>query len=94
MPNLLLPFLPFIYFFTKYQKFQKGFEQDTKLDDILNFVKQFGDVENVLMRREKSDKRAFKGSVFVTYKDQKVAEAFVKNDTQQFNGKDLLKMMQ
>ncbi|MCP9260905.1 Sjogren syndrome antigen B (Autoantigen La) [Dirofilaria immitis] len=72
---------------------QKGFERDTKLDDILNFVKQFGSVENVMMRREKSEKRAFKGSVFVTYKDQKVAEAFVNSDTKQFNGNDLLKMM-
>uniref|UniRef100_A0A8R1TRD4 Uncharacterized protein n=1 Tax=Onchocerca volvulus TaxID=6282 RepID=A0A8R1TRD4_ONCVO len=72
----------------------KGFERDTKLDDILNFVKQFGSVENVMMRREKSEKRAFKGSVFVTYKDQETAEAFVNSDTKQFNGNDLLKMMQ
>ncbi|OZC07635.1 hypothetical protein X798_05352 [Onchocerca flexuosa] len=72
----------------------KGFERDTKLDDILNFVKQFGSVENVMMRREKSEKRAFKGSVFVTYKDQETAEAFVNGDTKQFNGNDLLKMMQ
>uniref|UniRef100_A0A0R3RK00 Lupus La protein n=1 Tax=Elaeophora elaphi TaxID=1147741 RepID=A0A0R3RK00_9BILA len=72
----------------------KGFEQDTKLDDILNFVKQFGSVENVMMRREKSEKRTFKGSVFVTYKDQEVAEAFVNSDTKQFNGNNLLKMMQ
>ncbi|KAL3997480.1 La domain family protein [Acanthocheilonema viteae] len=72
----------------------KGFERDTKLDDILNFVKQFGSVENVMMRREKSEKRAFKGSVFVTYKDQEKAEAFVNSGTKQFNGNDLLKMMQ
>ncbi|EJD75548.1 La domain-containing protein, variant [Loa loa] len=72
----------------------KGFERETKLDDILDFVKQFGSVENVMMRREKSEKRAFKGSVFVTYKDQKTAEAFVNSDTKQFNGNDLLKMMQ
>lgn len=64
------------------------------MDDILNFVKQFGSVENVMMRREKSEKRAFKGSVFVTYKDQEIAEAFVNSDTKQFNGNDLLKMMQ
>lgn len=72
----------------------KGFERDTKLDDILNFAKQFGNVENVMMRREKSGNRSFKGSVFVTYKDQAQAEAFVKNDTKQFSGNDLLKMMQ
>lgn len=47
-----------------------------------------------MMRREKSEKRAFKGSVFVTYKDQEKAEAFVNSDTKQFNGNDLLKMMQ
>ncbi|VIO95622.1 La domain containing protein [Brugia malayi] len=72
----------------------KGFGRDTKLDDILNFVKQFGSVENVMMRREKSEKRAFKGSVFVTYKNQEIAEAFVNSDTKQFNGNELLKMMQ
>lgn len=60
----------------------------------MNFAKQFGNVENVMMRRQKSENRSFKGSVFVTYKDQAEAEAFVKNDTKQFNGNDLLKMMQ
>uniref|UniRef100_A0A915PRA1 Uncharacterized protein n=1 Tax=Setaria digitata TaxID=48799 RepID=A0A915PRA1_9BILA len=72
----------------------KGFGRDTKLDDILSFVKQFGSVENVMMRREKSEKRAFKGSVFVTYKNQETAEAFVNSNVKQFNGNDLLKMMQ
>ncbi|VDN39175.1 unnamed protein product [Gongylonema pulchrum] len=72
----------------------KGFEQDTKLDEIMNFVKQYGKVENVMMRRLKTGTRAFKGSVFVTFRDQSAAEAFVKNENAQFNGNTLLKMMQ
>ncbi|VDM97920.1 unnamed protein product [Thelazia callipaeda] len=72
----------------------KGFSQDAKLDEILTFVKKFGPVENVLMRRERSEQRRFKGSVFVTYRHEKIAEDFVNNDTKQHEGNDLIKMMQ
>ena len=46
------------------------------------------------MRREKTGDRAFKGSVFVTFKLREEAEAFVKNDVIKFKDMDLTKMMQ
>ena len=46
------------------------------------------------MRRLKTSK-AFKGSVFATFKDKETAENFVKNeDAKNFNGNELLRMMQ
>ena len=73
---------------------QKGFDPETKLDDIIEYMKQFGKLDNVLMRREKSEKRTFKGSVFVTFKTQELAEAFSNNDAKEFKGKEIMKMMQ
>ncbi|VDK46566.1 unnamed protein product [Anisakis simplex] len=72
----------------------KGFKLDSTLDDIQKFVKQFGDVDNVLMRRDKSTERSFKGSAFITYKTREMCENFVNNDVKKFEGSDLIKMMQ
>uniref|UniRef100_A0A0M3HTZ3 Lupus La protein n=2 Tax=Ascaris TaxID=6251 RepID=A0A0M3HTZ3_ASCLU len=72
----------------------KGFKVDSTLDEIQNFVKQFGEVDNVLMRREKGAERRFKGSVFVTFKTRDLSEQFVNNETKQYAGNDLIKMMQ
>uniref|UniRef100_A0A914S117 RRM domain-containing protein n=1 Tax=Parascaris equorum TaxID=6256 RepID=A0A914S117_PAREQ len=55
---------------------KKGFKVDSTLDEIQNFVKQFGEVDNVLMRREKGAERRFKGSVFVTFKTRDLSEQF------------------
>lgn len=73
---------------------KKGFKVDSTLDEIQNFVKQFGEVDNVLMRREKGAERRFKGSVFVTFKTRDLSEQFVNNETKQYAGNDLIKMMQ
>lgn len=72
--------------------YMKGFSQETTLDDIQNWAKQFGALENVLMRRTKPD-RIFKGSVFVTYKTREEAEKAQK-DTGDFGETKLVKMMQ
>jgi lupus La protein len=72
----------------------KGFPLDTPLDEILEFVGKFGTVKNVLMRRTKPG-RVFKGSIFATFTDRETAEKFVKNEeTKQFKGNDLTKLMQ
>jgi lupus La protein len=55
----------------------KGFPQDTTLDEIQEFVDQYGVVKNVLMRRTKTENdepRVFKGSVFVTFADLDTAK--------------------
>ncbi|MFH4981840.1 hypothetical protein AB6A40_008549 [Gnathostoma spinigerum] len=72
----------------------KGFKQNASLDEILNFVRQFGVVDNVLMRRVKGPSHQFKGSVFVTFKDRETSQAFVANDTNEYDGERLIKLMQ
>ncbi|KJH45333.1 la domain protein [Dictyocaulus viviparus] len=72
--------------------YMKGFEQNTTLDDIMDFAKKFGQVENVLMRRTRPD-RIFKGSVFITYKTRAEAESAQKDDSK-FGDIQLVKMMQ
>ncbi|KAK0427789.1 hypothetical protein QR680_010427 [Steinernema hermaphroditum] len=71
----------------------KGFEEDAKLDDLLEFFGKNGNVDNVLMRRAKPTK-VFKGSVFVTFKTDEEAKAFVEGDVKEYNGKELTKMTQ
>ncbi|GMT28522.1 hypothetical protein PFISCL1PPCAC_19819, partial [Pristionchus fissidentatus] len=72
--------------------YMKGFPVDTKLDDIMKFAAKFGNTENVLMRRVKTE-RTFKGSCFVTYKTREEAEAAQKSDSK-FDEVELSKMMQ
>lgn len=53
--------------------YAKGLPKDSKLDELLKFFKQHGDVENIVMRKylDRSKKqRIFKGSVFVTFKNK------------------------
>ncbi|KAJ1367343.1 hypothetical protein KIN20_028239 [Parelaphostrongylus tenuis] len=72
--------------------YMKGFEANTTLDEIMDFAKKYGRVENVLMRRTKQD-RIFKGSVFVTYRTRAEAEEAQKDDAK-FGEIQLTKMMQ
>jgi lupus La protein len=72
----------------------KGFPPETTLDDIMEFLKPHGEIVNVIMRRLKESK-AFKGSIFATFKDKESAENFVKSEeTQKFKDIDLIRMMQ
>ncbi|VDN59981.1 unnamed protein product [Dracunculus medinensis] len=72
----------------------KGFSESTTLDELLRFFNQFGEVANVVMRREKNETHTFKGSVFCTFGDVETAKAFISNDVKEYNGSPLLKMMQ
>jgi lupus La protein len=72
----------------------KGFPPETTLDDVMEFLKPHGTVVNVVMRRVKASK-AFKGSIFATFKTKEDAENFVKNeDTQKYKDIELTRMMQ
>uniref|UniRef100_A0AC34QPQ7 La protein n=1 Tax=Panagrolaimus sp. JU765 TaxID=591449 RepID=A0AC34QPQ7_9BILA len=72
----------------------KGFEPDTKLDDILSYLKPYGTVQNVVMRRLK-DTKAFKGSVFATFATTEEAQKVVESeDAKTFNEKEMTRMMQ
>jgi len=79
--------------------YAKGFPLDTTLDEILKFVRQSGEVHNVLMRKtfekEKGVPRVFKGSVFITFKDLETAKHFIADEsTNKFNDIELIKKMQ
>uniref|UniRef100_A0A1I7UEK9 ACB domain-containing protein n=1 Tax=Caenorhabditis tropicalis TaxID=1561998 RepID=A0A1I7UEK9_9PELO len=71
----------------------KGFNTDTQLDEIITWAKQFGNTENVLMRRLKPGDRTFKGSVFITYNTREEAEAAQKSDAK-FKDIELTELMQ
>jgi len=72
----------------------KGFDQDTKLDEIQAFLAPYGDVKNIVMRRFHKEK-TFKGSVFATFADRETAEKFVKDEASStYKEKPLVKMLQ
>ncbi|CAI5437637.1 unnamed protein product [Caenorhabditis angaria] len=73
--------------------YMKGFPQDSQLDQIMSWAQQFGELENVLMRRLGKEDRIFKGSAFVTYKTREEAEVAQKSDAK-FGEIELVKMMQ
>jgi len=56
--------------------YAKGFEQNTKLDDLLAFFEGYGGIENVFMRRD-FYKNIFKGSVFTTFRSKEDAQKFI-----------------
>jgi hypothetical protein len=80
------------------RKIQKGFPQDATLDEISDFVGQFGTVQNVLMRKTRGGKEApriFKGSVFATYVNQEQAKQTAAQKELKFRGEHpLINMMQ
>uniref|UniRef100_A0A7E4VJ83 Lupus La protein n=1 Tax=Panagrellus redivivus TaxID=6233 RepID=A0A7E4VJ83_PANRE len=72
----------------------KGFEPTTTLDEIVEFLKPFGNVQNVVMRKTKVTK-LFKGSIFATFDDVETAQKFVNSeDAKTWNEKELIRMMQ
>uniref|UniRef100_A0A914ZC05 Uncharacterized protein n=1 Tax=Panagrolaimus superbus TaxID=310955 RepID=A0A914ZC05_9BILA len=72
----------------------KGFPPETTLDDIMEYLKPHGTIVNVVMRRLK-ESRAFKGSIFATFKDKEAAEKFVKSeDTLKYKDTEVTRMLQ
>ncbi|XP_026325537.1 la protein homolog [Hyposmocoma kahamanoa] len=77
--------------------YTKGLPKDSKLDELLKFFKQHGDVENIVMRKylDRSKKqRIFKGSVFVTFKNKEQAVKFLENKDLKYGETDLLILSQ
>jgi lupus La protein len=75
----------------------KGFnKEDTTLDELLNHFK--GDsVVSVHLRtfvNKKDNKKGFKGSVFITFKNREAAEAFMAKDKVEYKGVELIKKWQ
>lgn len=67
--------------------YAKEFPLDSTLDGLQEFFEKFGGIESIFMR--KNEKKEFKGSVFVTFKDLEEAKKFVEEETVKHNDKEL-----
>jgi len=58
--------------------FMEGFPEITTLDEVEDFVKKYGQVQNVIMRKTspKDGKKMYKGSSLVTFSDVETAKKF------------------
>ncbi|XP_053611968.1 la protein homolog [Plodia interpunctella] len=73
--------------------YAKGFPKDSTLDDLIKFLKQYEETENIIMRRyvdRQTKKRLFKGSIFVTFKTKEQAEKFLATKDVKYGETDLL----
>lgn len=72
--------------------FQKGFPLDAKMDNLINFFTPY-DVESIYMRRLRTGKNTFKGSVFVLFPSVEKAEEFLSLDAVKYcaTGMDLIR---
>uniref|UniRef100_A0AC34FDF2 RRM domain-containing protein n=1 Tax=Panagrolaimus sp. ES5 TaxID=591445 RepID=A0AC34FDF2_9BILA len=74
--------------------FIRGFPHCTSSEEIMEFLKPFGDVVNVITQKHKHS-REFRGAVFVTFKDREEALSFIQNvEANTFHRAQLFKMMQ
>ena len=72
-----------------FNQFQKGFPQESSLDEIAEFLGQFGTTQNIVMRKTKGSKetaKIFKGSVFATYSTQEEAKQMAAKEELKFKG--------
>jgi len=76
----------------------KGFpKEDSTLDKLLEFLKDFGNTDNVQMRNfhdKVEDKWKFKGSIFVTFPTKEEAAAFIKLESVKHGDEELLRKWQ
>lgn len=68
--------------------YAKGFKPNSTLDDIMSFFENYGNIENVYMRRD-FYKNTFKGSVFTTFKNKEEAQKFIDESDTKFNDQPL-----
>ena len=71
---------------------------DATLDEIMEFLKDFGEVKNVVMRRSNPTKdgspRIFKGSVFATYSDIETAKKLAEIQSLKYKDLPIINKMQ
>ncbi|KAF0289164.1 La [Amphibalanus amphitrite] len=76
----------------------KGFpKENTTLDMLLEFLKDFGKTDNVQMRNyhdKVEDKWKFKGSIFATFPSKEEAEAFIKLESVKHGDEELIRKWQ
>lgn len=76
----------------------KGFpKENTTLDKLLEFLKEFGNTDNVQMRNyhdKVDDAWKFKGSIFVTFPTKEEAGAFIKLESVKHGEEELIRKWQ
>ncbi|XP_050306863.1 la protein homolog [Anthonomus grandis grandis] len=72
--------------------YAKGFPLDTELNEIINFMEEYGPAESVIRRTDSNHK--FKGSCFIVFKDVETAKKFVELESVKFKDNELLRKMQ
>uniref|UniRef100_A0AC35FHZ7 Uncharacterized protein n=1 Tax=Panagrolaimus sp. PS1159 TaxID=55785 RepID=A0AC35FHZ7_9BILA len=73
--------------------FVKGFPLTTSNDEIMEFLKSYGEIADLITQKKKWS-RKFCGSAFVTFKDEATAQNFINNpDTTRFRQTQLVKKM-
>lgn len=66
----------------------KGFQPDTTLDEIKEWLKNKGTIENIQMRR--SLQKTFKGSIFIVFETEEDAKKFLENRDFKFKDSDMI----
>jgi len=69
--------------------YAKEFPADSNLDDLMEFFENYGNIDNLQMRREFHKKSIFKGSVFVTFQNKDDADKFVNESETKYKEKIL-----
>lgn len=68
----------------------KGFPKDITLDEIKDWIKEYGECVSIQMRR-KPKNNEFKGCIFVVFNDQSIAENIIDQKEIKYNDNVLLK---
>lgn len=71
--------------------YAKAFPLDTHLDVLQDFFETFGETESVV--RRKDQRKNFKGSVFVTFRNEESAKKFLEAESVKFNETELEKRL-
>lgn len=77
--------------------YAKGFPLDSQMNDLIEFFKDFENIENIVMRKyydQKEKNYKFKGSVFVSFTNKEKCEEFVKKAKIECKGVGLIRKMQ
>ncbi|XP_075685540.1 lupus La protein [Rhinoderma darwinii] len=66
----------------------KGFQPDTSLDDIKQWLEGKGPIENIQMRR--TLQKTFKGSIFIVFETEEASKKFLENRDLKFKDSDMI----
>lgn len=70
--------------------YAKGFPTNVSLDKLMAYFEAMGPTDSVFMRRDQD--RKFKGSVFVTFGTQALANKFLKDNSANYDGNPLVRI--